>query len=421
MNFLRRLIAKQKVNADYSFFLGCGRIMGRVKAANAETEKDYAVGNLFSLVKLNRKEYHIWLQLGDSKSMEAWLENCINKNLVRDIDELRIYRERFTREHILIDCVINDIGDDVLKQYTIVKNGVLAGFSDKYQQWIVNSCSPEGAGIGMSQEEYDMWRSSTGVSTMFSTINHFINIRNCGMEEAIITFLKYLHKFNKAGLWNIEYCGDYEEIYATEEKIKSTVNQEWFNKHGIKGDSQVIALGEQLGQKKNGLEVILGNQKITLDYEEFVVWLMCRKKGATILKISKMLDVTQEEVKEHVKNLLAKKMLMLWPEEWNGGENHLIAVTAIGTSTGLSSENNYKIKDLVIGKHQTLPEPVYFVWMYSHGFVPIGVTVKAVANTFNVSNREAEMIVSQSIPILLEYGLANIHLIPKRDYVKRKH
>ncbi|WHY54321.1 hypothetical protein [Peribacillus simplex] len=412
MNTLKNSITKKGLN--HTLFLGCGRVMGKSISESSDDNQVYLVGSLVNLVCFNKKEYDIYLQTINAKTKEEWVNNCVKNRLVTNAKELEAYEESFKKEHILIHQNISEIDDPIFFKFTIAKRGISFGYSKKEKKWIISSVNPKGNNLRLSHEEYDMWRSSSGICTIWDTMHHFMKIRGCTATEALSIFIKNMNRFCKIGLWNIEYCGDNKDIYATEHEQERTFKGKWFDVHNLKTDSIIVAAGEEFGGSGDQIEIIIGNQNVFVEKAEFLIWLLCKKNQNTILKMKEQLDMDESQIRDIVKRLIGKKLLMIWPDAWVFDESYSVSAVPLGTSIGMINNENYEAKDLPIGKGQLLPVSMYFVWIFSHGFASLGVTVQALKESLNIRQKEAELLVAQSIPVLIEKGLMDIQIIPKR-------
>lgn len=423
MKFFEKYFSKLN-RTSYSLFTGCGRLLGNLQLDDPNTQ--HYAGNIFHRHGLNSHELAIWgcLNAFSVSSEKMWIKECLSKNYIAIPEEIEYYKKQFIKEHILLQSKVSSIDDPVLKNYSITKNGICSGFSSSRGKWIIRSVYPEMSyDLALSSEEYDLWRSATGVCTMYDTIKNFMNIQKCSAKKALTVFSKCIHRFHKAGYWNVEYFGNNSEVYSSEEQIHITLNQEdWFDKSKLNDYSQIIALGESDRGKRTAelVEITLGNRKkVPLNYQETLVWLYCRKNRATI---AKMRDVFTEQdnlwekvdIYEIVTKLLDQKLIMLWPETWKYGEDHRISAPACGYATSLVEGNKHKMNDVGTGKVSYIPKDIYLTWVFSHGFVPLGTTVEALKKALNISQEEAEKTVSRAIPTLMENGLINLQIIPPK-------
>ncbi|GIN85965.1 hypothetical protein J6TS2_23510 [Heyndrickxia sporothermodurans] len=376
-----------------------------------------AIGNIFNIAKLSEREYNIWSQLNTIKSEKEWIERCIDKKLIKNKKELNQYKEKFTKNHILIDFSFTSINDSILKKYLIIKNGVSVGFSDKERKWIINSYNPNGGGVGLTQEEYDVWISSSGVCTIYDTIINLIDRQKIDENTAISLFMGHVYKLNRAGLWTIEYIEDVKESDAFNKGRKIVDESKYFSPNELKEDLKIIALGEEFGEPRIEKKVVLGNQMVDIEHEELLVWLLCKKKDASISNIKNILGVKSEVINKIVKELMRKRLVMIWPEVWSEDEHFIVSASAVGTSLGYINKQ-YIIKDFTIGELQFLSLQAYLVWMNSQALIPLGFTVRIIKDILNITETSAKQTLSQAIPYLVEKGLVNLHIIPNEASVK---
>lgn len=417
MKFLREDVSNQA--GKHNIFLGCGRIMGNFNLTKVDTIQSYYIGSLFNLVELDMEEFNIYMELKKAKTQEEWVKNCLINGLIAEVYEIEAYEKKFKAEHLLIYHTIQDINDDILNKYTIIKRGVVSEFSEELKSWIIGSTNSNGHWFTMSQEEYDLWRSASGIGTILNTIHNFKEIKNCTVTEALEVLLSYIHQLNEAGLWNIEYCGEDHETYITPKNINLTFNEKWFNVADLTENSQLIAVGEEFNDSSRVKEVVLGDQKIPLNEYDFLIWILCKKNGATILKINEILDLTENQINNIITKLIESRLLMIWPPTWSFGVDYLISASPLGSSIGFKRDDLYEIRDIMLGNAQELPIPVYFTWVLSQGLVPLATTVDTLSEILAISQEDAELLVSKCIPILLEKGLINVQVIPNMNY-KRK-
>lgn len=404
---------------DDMMFLGCGRVIGSFNLTKDNNNQAYYVGSLFNFVELNLEEFNIYMELKKAKTQGEWVKNCLKNRLIAEAHEIENYERKYREEHLLIHQRIQDINDKLLQKYTIIKRGIISEFSNELKCWIIGSANSNGNWFTISQEEYDLWRSASGVGTIFNAVYNFKEIKNCSVTEALEILLKYIYQLNKAGLWNIEYCGENHEVYITPNNIKLTLSEKWFHVDDLNGNSPLIAVGEEFNVSSEGKEVILGNQKMSLNESSFLVWILCKKSGATINKINKLLELPENQINSIVMKLIERKLLMIWPSTWSFGDDYLISASPLGSSIGYMHNELYEIKDIMVGDAQELPLPVYFIWVFSHGLVPLGTTVDTIKEILAISQEQAELLVSKCIPILLEKGLINVQLIPEMNYMRK--
>lgn len=409
MNIFKKLFSNRK--AKPILFIGCGRMMGKLNYKQPSTGEFRGVGNIFSLAKLSEREYHIWSQLDYIKSEKEWIQRCIDKELINDKEEIYKYKEKFLKSHILIDHTVKGINDPILKKFLIFKNGASVGYSGKENRWIINSYNPKGGGVGLSQEEYNVWLSPSGVCTMYDTIINLMDRQEIDENKAISLLIDHVYNFNRSGLWTIEYTEGKEELQLLKEGSEQVYDSKYFNISEIEDDVKIIALGEEFGEPRTEKKVVLGNQKVDVDHKELLVWLLCKKNDASISNINKVLGVGSIEIREIVKELMRKRLVMIWPEAWIENEDFTVSASAVGTSIGYTN-NQYKIKDFTIGELQTLSPHAYLVWMNSQALIPLGFTVRVIKDILDIPEAVAEQALSQAIPLLVEKGLINLHIIP---------
>ncbi|PGR03309.1 hypothetical protein, partial [Priestia megaterium] len=104
-----------------SFIIATGRDLGCFRL-NEKREAIFAVGSLFDLVQMTKKEYKVWKELKASRTISNWAGNCINNNVVSDEKEFEQIKLKFKNHRLFENWDKNVILQ--MKEHNVSKNGV---------------------------------------------------------------------------------------------------------------------------------------------------------------------------------------------------------------------------------------------------------------------------------------------------------
>lgn len=266
-----------------------------------------------------------------------------------------------------------------------------------------------------------MWNSATGVMRINDVIHEFSRNSGRSLNDAFRLFKEYSQRYSKAGLWCIEFCGEDHALYATEIRENLTFQEDWFKPDQVSENSQLLACGEEWtshSANKTNLDraVIVGVDKIRLEPVEFLIWAACKNGIQSLSSLSAFFNNEPlEEIKEIVRALIQKRVLIVWPEGWKGNEEHLVSIKPTGIGIGSQDGTNCQIVDLTNGTVQKIPLTAYSVWVMGHSCMPLSVIVENFQHLFERPLEEAEVQVARWIPYLIERGLAHLQVIPEKS------
>ncbi|OLO42406.1 hypothetical protein BTR23_04080 [Alkalihalophilus pseudofirmus] len=419
MGFFNNLFGKNNQTKKHTIhtILCTGRDMGRF-STNIEEGKHFSIGSGVKPVLLTKHEYGAWRQLRSSKTIDEWYEKCLEKKMITSKEELDVLRQKFQEEFLLLEWDGKLTPEAVLKEFTVTNNGKYAGFSEENQKWVVMSVAPKDKGVAMTQEQYDMWRSAIGVQRMIDVIHQFKRLTGCNTNEAKQLFFKYAQQYAKAGLWNIEYCGEDEALYANNHRETMTSNKDWFNSRLVEDTTLLISIGEEfiVGNESERVPYVkAGKKEIRLEADEMLIWAACKNDMNSVANLAKLYHQSNITVKEIISKLMEKKVIMIWPNKWNGTEDDTISIKPTGIGVGSNDGKVFQIADLTNGNIQKIPVSAYSIWVMAHSCMPLQVMVSNFQQLFSTTEEEAEKQVSEWIPLLLKSGLAHLQMIPRRD------
>lgn len=396
---------------------GCGRDLGKV-TATSQDGKNFAVRNSTRLVRMNHREYFVWQTIRGKRNLIKWERDMILEYPTYTLSELIQYK-RFMIEHsLIIDLNAESMDDPVFKQYQVTKNGEVAGKDPKSQCWIFNSQQPETGGKVLTDEQYRMWRSATGISTMYDVLRRFQ--QQTQEEETLVVkkFLFYLDLFYKQDLWTIEYFPEQAEQLLPQEVWCRTVESSLFEVSLVSDQTKLISIGEELGPLDLEIEAegyvgfVVGKTEVIVGYDEYLVWRFCRIGINTIEEMTNQFHVNQWMLRKSIEQLFEKRLLMIWPNSWKMSDDIFISAHPSGRAIGTINDEDYIMQDIEIGSQIQLPSIFYVPWYFSNGFIPLSVLRDRVQQTFQCTKDLAAEIIGRSIPVLMERGFLHLHIAP---------
>ncbi|QED48144.1 hypothetical protein [Cytobacillus dafuensis] len=393
---------------NYTLFLGCGRMMGQLTEEESEEDNMFLVGSYSNLATLSSKDFAVYMQTIHASTMGEWGDICINRGLIEDLEELEYYEDKFRNEHILIHYQFDHINDPILSEYSITKNGQSYGLIEEKQKWIINSIFPNENGFEMEKEEYDIWRSASGLYTIREFIHQISAMKECSMEEAFSVFTAYLPFFHKAGLWTIEYCGDLHR-----NRTEQTGNDKFFNVSELNVNSLILSVGEVFGESGDEIMIIIGDKKVPLHAYEYFIWTLCRIRNASISNIHKAFKMDINVLKSVITSLMKKRLILLWSGNWSLSSECPISIVPHGNSVGFITNDTYTAKDIITGEAQPISKALYFIWVFAQKYVSLSMTLQALSEVMEISQEEAELLIRDGIPQLLEKGLISLQIFEK--------
>ncbi|PFW51996.1 hypothetical protein [Priestia megaterium] len=402
-----------------SFIIATGRDLGCFRL-NEKREAIFAVGSLFDLVQMTKKEYKVWKELKASRTISNWAENCINNNVVSDEKEFEQIKLKFKNHRLFENWDKNSILQ--MKEHNVSKNGVFLNYSSKEDKWIISSFFPKRS-ISLNQEQYEVWRAAVGTSTIADVVKIVANTSNNNEKNAIEKVIRIAPILVERDLWNIEFFGKAEKYYANEKVIADTIHTEFFDSNSLSANTNIVSLGDEIGyestsiREKDNMLIMVANKVVTLNSKEHAAWVAFRKGVLTIQDSKEIFSVQLEEMISVVKMLMDKRVVMKWPESLVANKQFVLSVGPKGIGIGTKNNKEYKILDVTNGEGKFLPYEAYMVWAFSHGYVPIAIIIEKFKMNLNYSQEDASYRVTQWVRLLLNQGLVNLTIIPDNPLV----
>lgn len=378
---------KKKSN---SFLLNCGRQFGRW----GEKEIVYIVGSTKEPIPLSKEQYQILGALGTAQTYDEW-KKCLKSQgiflLEQDFDEVAgFYRE----DKLFLE--VTDSNNEELNKFSVVRNGIALGFQEG--KWNVGAHNDGNKRVYMTKEEYHVWLSARGVSTISDTLDNINKSFDCDMKQALYLFRKYSKVFVEKLLWNIEYI----------HKAGYSSLQSRFDANTVKSETVLLPVGQELQTISwDQYQISLGNNEKGLTPEEFSIWTLLHQNSTTAEELAELMEIDLCELKRNIlPSLLDKKAIIPWDKKViaKGG----IQFFPMGMAVKSIDENLVAMKASPSAKLKKIPMVAYLVWANISPFLSLEMILKALEADLKMTHDEIWEYFIEIIPYLVTNYLISI-------------
>lgn len=403
------------------FIAGIGRDAG-IRQYDQGGKRIYSIGNFFHNVDLTEEEYILWKDSRKQTDVQKWVQEFSEKHYFTP-DKLVDYIVYLKNKNLIWDgAEFSGWDDSKLRCYQVVKNGQITTKDPENDRWIWTSVLHPLLLDGKQQvnfltdDLYMMWRCASGATSIPDVIRIYQELYGCSLAEARNYFATFLPYFHSSEMWTIEYIPEGMAESVLLEEYNQTKESSLFQVKHLKKDTKLIAIGEELGvasmdftDERNYIH--LGKEIGVLSAVEYPIWFAIRSGCQNINQISKLYDVSIQEVTQIVSSLMKKKMVMIWPKGWSFSDEMLISFHPTGSAVG-AEETNYQLQSIRLSTPITIPILQYAVWLSSHALLPLSIVRDQIVQSYSCSQQIAAQIVSDSIPFLIQNQLGHLLFTP---------
>lgn len=251
-----------------------------------------------------------------------------------------LYRFIEGNDLILDFSKFSGVEDDNMFRYQISKNGFIDKQHSKTNEWMWQNFQPkikDGNELMylLSDELYDLWRCASGATSIYHVMSHYRVLRQCTPQEAVSFFVDKVQELHHHGLWTIDYIpeGIKEQVFASEYDL--TKKETFFHWSDVKANTPILAIGEDLGVvKETGIYIHLGLEIKDLSIDEYLIWLAIKYGCRNAETIARYDGKPLDKVMVHLKSLMEKHVIMIWPDEWNFLESTYLSFHPTGLVAG---------------------------------------------------------------------------------------
>ena len=372
-----------------SFVLGIGRKFGKWE----DPEESYIVGSTMNPIQLSKKQMQILTMLDLTPTLKGWKNNINNMGVSLSQKEFTILVDNFRENKLLVEIKNESFKD--MREYIIVRNGIALGI--KQGKWCVGAHNNPNDRVFMSEEEYKVWISASGIYSIPEVIKNISEQFSCDKQKAFALFKRYAPIFVGKMLWTIE-CTKEVNLTNTHTDISIlSLNEECI----------LLPVGQEFNTNLEGYQVNFGRGVTNLTDQEYVIWTLLHQQTTTIENLAELIDFDIETLKNDIlPTLFQKKVVCVWDR--NGWRKQNIQFISKGAAMKSKGENEVIMKASPQAKFKKIPMIAYLAWSNIGPGYSQEMVVKALSEDLQISVKEAEDHFYVLLPFLIKNYLVDI-------------